>query len=204
MKKYFAAHFLTGIVCFFSVGCGGPRAFTRGSYDDPNRVELLDDRFNESDMQTLAESIVKSISSCRAVVLKTSASRLPTVILDTVQNRTQEHIDMKSLQEKVQNALINSDKLQFIDKDARKSLQEEYDYNESGAVSARSKKERGKQIGADYLMIGGLATNIQEVGSDKFVYYKLNMKLTDLETSAISCSAEKEIRKKYKKRSIDL
>ena len=62
----------------------------------------------------------------------------------------------------------------------------------------------GKQIGVDYLMNGALATNIQEVGNDKLIYYKLTMNMTQMETSEIDCTEEREIRKKFRRRSVGL
>jgi len=179
--------------------CGGPRAFTKGEYDDPTRVELLDDKFNEADMQQMADTIIKGMVSCGYV---RNAPKPPVVIVARVQNRTEEHIDMDSMTDKIRTALIKTGKVRFVNKEAREALEEEYQYNEGGNVSGPTAKKRGKQIGADYLMGGRLATNIQQVGNKKFIYYKLTMNMTNLETSTIDCTEEREVRKKYKKRRI--
>ena len=55
-----------------------------------------------------------------------------------------------------------------------------------------------------YLLGGSIATNVQEVGNDKLVYYKLTMNLTNVDTSEIDCTEEREIRKKYNKQSVGL
>lgn len=183
------------------MSCGGTRAFTRGEYDDPTRVELLDDKFNEADMQQMADTVIKAIVGCSYVA---QASKPPVVIVEKVQNRTEEHIDTVSLTDKIRTALIKSGKVRFVNKELRGTLGEEYDYSASGAVSASSAKKRGRQVGADYILNGALATNVQEVGSDKFVYYKLTMNLTDMQTSTIDCTEEREIRKKFSKRRISL
>jgi PBP1b-binding outer membrane lipoprotein LpoB len=91
-----------------------------------------------------------------------------------------------------------------VNKTERGTLEEEYEYNKSGAVAEATKKSKGKQVGVDYIMSGALATNIQEVGNDKYIYYKLTMNLTHLETSTIDCTEEREIRKKFRKRSVGL
>lgn len=185
----------------FASGCGGPKAFTKGEYDDPTRVELLDDKYNEADMQQMADTIIKSMVACPYVA---KAPKPPVVIVETVQNRTEEHIDMKSLTDKIRTALIKSGKVRFVNKEERGTLEEEYKYNEGGNVSGPTAKKRGAQIGADYILSGAMATNIQQVGSDKFIYYKLTMNMTNMDTSTIDCTEEREIRKKYKKRSVDL
>ena len=43
-----------------TTGCVGPRAFTKGTYEDPKTIALLDDRFNENDMQLIAKKVVNS------------------------------------------------------------------------------------------------------------------------------------------------
>jgi uncharacterized protein (TIGR02722 family) len=181
-------------------GCG-PKAFTKGEYDDPTRVELLDDKFNESDMQQMADTVIKAIVSCGYVA---NATKPPIVVVERVQNRTQEHIDTVSMTDMVRTALIKSGKVRFVNKTERGTVDEEMQYHESGAVSASTAKKRGKQAGADYILSGALATNIQEVGNDKLIYYKLTMNLTNLETTTIDCTEEKQVRKKYNKHSIGM
>lgn len=179
----------------------GPKAFTKGDYDDPTRVELLDDKFNEADMQQMADTTIKAMVSCAYVA---NAPKPPVVIVEKVQNRTEEHIDTVSLTDKIRTALIKSGKVRFVNKQERGTLDEEYEYNASGATSGPTSKKRGSQIGADYILSGSMATNIQQVGDDKFIYYKLTMNLTNMETSTIDCVEEKELRKKFRRQSVGL
>jgi penicillin-binding protein activator len=187
-------------IVIISSGCG-PKAFTKGEYDDPNRVELLDDNYNEADMQKMAETMIKSLVSTGLVV---AASKPPILILERVSNRTQEHIDMVSLTDKIRTALIKSGKVRFVNKEERSTISDEYDYSESGNVNQKTAKKRGGQVGADYILSGNLATNVQEVGNDKFVYYKLTLNLTSIDSSTIDWTEESQIRKKFRKRSIGL
>lgn len=182
-------------VTVLSQGCG-PRAFTKGEYDDPSRVELLDDKFNEADMQQMADTVVRSIVACKYV---SNAPKEPVVYVERIKNKTEEHIDTESLTDKVRTALIKTGKVKFINKAQRDEIEEEIQYNEGGNVSGPTAKKRGKQIGADYFLSGNLSTNIQELGRDKFIYYKLTVNMTNLETSTIDCTEEKEIRKKFEK-----
>lgn len=177
----------------------GPKAFTRGEYDDPTRVELLDDKFNEADMQQMADTVIKSIVACPYV---SNAPKPPVVIVEKVKNVTEEHVDTVAMTDMIRTSLIKSGKVRFVNKEERGTLSEEYDYNASGAVSGPTQKKKGSQIGADYILSGRLATNVQQVGDDKFIYYKLTMNMTNMETSTIDCTDEKQIRKKFKKRSV--
>ncbi len=188
-------------ISFTMTGCGGPKAFTKGEYDDPTRVELLDDKFNEADMQQMADTMIKSIVACDYV---SKAPKPPIVIVEKVKNKTEEHIDTVSLTDKIRTSLIKSGKVKFVNKEERGTLDEEYQYAESGAVSGPTAKKRGRQTGADYIISGALATNIQEMGNDKYIYYKLTLNMTNLESSTIDCSEEREIRKKFRRRSVGI
>jgi uncharacterized protein (TIGR02722 family) len=181
--------------------CGGPKAFTKGEYDDPTRVELLDDKFNEADMQQMADTIIKAMVACNYVA---NAPKPPVVIVEKVQNRTEEHIDTVSMTDKIRTALIQTGKVRFVNKEERGTISDEYDYGASGMVSGPTAKKKGAQIGADYILSGAIATNVQQVGDDKFIYYKLTMNMTSLETSTIDCTQEREVRKKFRKQSIGL
>ncbi len=189
------------VVGMGAVSCG-PKVFTKGEYDDPNRVELLDDQFNEADMQQLADSVVGAVTQCESV--KNAAAPGPLVIVQKIENRTEEHLDTVSLTNKFRTALARSKKVRFIDKAGRKELEEEYQYNEGGNVAQEHRKKRGKQVGADYVFGGELSTHIQEVGDRKLIFYKLTIQMTNLETSVIDCTEEKEIRKIFKKKRLGI
>jgi len=149
----------------------------------------------------MADTVIRSMVGCAYVA---NAAKPPVVIVQKVQNRTEEHIDTVSMTDKIRTALIKSGKVRFVNKEERGTLDEEYDYNAAGNVAGPSQKKRGSQVGADYILSGAIATNVQQVGNDKFIYYKLTINMTGMETSTIDCTEEREIRKKYKKQSIGL
>lgn len=177
----------------------GKKAFTKGAYDDPEKVVLLDDKFNENDMQLISNKLVDSLSSFDKVK---DADERPVVMISRVNNRTSEHIDMKSLTDKIRTALIKSGDFRFSDKAARALLKEEYKYQAGKYVDQSTAAKIGRQLGVDYIITGDLASNVQEVGKDKVVYYKMTMNLIDVETNIIEWSDEREIRKKYRKRTV--
>ena len=184
-----------------TIGCAGPRAFTKGSYEDPKTIALLDDRFNENDMQLIAKKLTTSILSAPWM---DSVGGAPAVMIGKMRNRTTEHIDMVALSDKLRTTLIQSGRLRFVNVVNRRDIAEEYEYQNSGYVDPAQAKAPGNQTGSDYILTGTLSSNIQEVGKDKLVYYKATFQLTDLVTSEIVWTDEKEIRKAYKKRSIGL
>ena len=184
-----------------TVSCAGPRAFTKGTYEDPEVIALLDDRFSENDMQLIAKKMVNSLLTSPQIA---AGSGAPAVMVGSMRNRTTEHIDMVMLSDKLKTALIQSGKFRFVDVMNRRDIAEEYEYQQSGYVNPNQAKAPGSQTGADYMLTGTLTSNVQQVGKDKLVYYKATFQLTNLLSSEIVWTDEKEIRKAYKKRSIGL
>ena len=181
--------------------CGGPRAFTRGEYGDPNEINMLDDKWNPNDMQLIARTMVNSLETWAA---KAEMDAKPVLILETPKNRTTEHIDIQALYDHIKTALIQSGQFIFLDKAARREIAGEYEYQGSGYVDPGQAKGPGRQKGAEYLMGGVITSTIQQVGRLKAVYYKATFELTSIETTEIVWTDHKEIVKHFKKKSIGL
>ncbi len=186
-------------VAVLILGCGD-KQFTQGKYDDISEDRLLDDKFNESDMRQIADTMIKSLTE--SLVVKESKKR-PVVLVTLVKNRTQEHIDMKSMTDKIKVALVKSGRFRFTDKEVREEIGGEIEYQkESGYVDPDTARKKGRQIGADYFLTGEITDRVQEVGSQKYVYYKATFNLVNIDSGILDWTDEREIRKFYKKRSV--
>ncbi|MBU8899293.1 penicillin-binding protein activator LpoB [Corallococcus sp. H22C18031201] len=195
---------LSALVAASLTGCyAGPRAFTRGTYEDPNTIEMLSDRFNENDLQLIAKKMAESLAnSPRFVQPPAPGQVLPIVLVGKLKNSTSEHIDMRSLGDKIQTALAQTGRFAIVDQQARQDIAEEYEYQQSGYVDPNAAKGPGHQASVDFLMTGDLASIVQEVGRDKLVYYKMTAKLNDVHTGTLAWTDEKQIRKKFEKRGV--
>jgi penicillin-binding protein activator len=191
---------LTAIAALTLVSCG-PKAYVDGQYDDTQRENLMNDQWSETDMQVAVKSLVGSMVAHPAIA---NAKTVPTVIVTKLQNKTSEHIETQSIMDMIRVDLSSTGKVQFVDKEARQDILDEYDYQNSGTTSDETKKSKGGQIGADYIINGRLDSIVQEAGKDKTVYYKLTLNMTNLKTGVINWTSYKEIRKAYKKKSVGL
>ena len=121
MKKTLA--FLPLLFVLFTTNC---TTFS-GEYGDPNTVEIIDDKWNETDARKTAEILIKSSLSkpWLAVYQAQHNNAKPIVMVDEIENRTNEHIDTKALTTYIRNELLNSGKVRFIDNKSREKLLEE-------------------------------------------------------------------------------
>jgi uncharacterized protein (TIGR02722 family) len=192
--------FFVVVIAFLvaAIGCG-PKGFIKGQYDDPERQNLMNDQWSETDMQNTVRDMVASLVNHPTI---SQAKRPPLVMVTNLQNKTSEHIDTQSIMDMVRVELTKSGRVSFIDKEARKDIQDEYEYQNSGNVSDETKKGPGGQLGADFIVNGRMDSIVQEVGKDKTVYYKITLNMTNLKTSEIKWTDQKQIRKAYKKKPI--
>jgi len=163
------------------------------TYGDPTKVETLTEDWGSTDIQTVADRMVNSL--VRHPIF--AAGDRPVVQVSTLKNKTTEHIDTKSVTDKIRTALIKTGMVRFTAvSDANREILENLDYQQgSGVVSKKTAKGVGKQIGADYLLYGEIDSIVKKEGRTTDVYYKLTLNLVDVETGIIEWSDEKEIRK---------
>lgn len=182
---------------FLLVSCA-PKVFQKGQYENVNQENNMNDRWSETDMQKVVKSLVESMVQHRSVA---AAPKPPVVLVTRLQNKTSEHIDTQSIMDMVKIELINSGKVQFVDKEARGDIADEYEYQKDNA-SAETAKEKGNQTGADLILNGRLDSIVQQIGSDKSVYYKVTLNLTNLKSGLIVWGGQKQLRKRFEKQSV--
>ncbi len=192
---------VVALLAVLSLASCGPKAFTKGDYDNPENENLLNDQFSETDMQKMVKTLVKSLVASKPIQ---KAQTPPVVLVTKLENKTNEHIDTQSIMDMVKVELGRSGSVAFIDKEARGDQSAEDDYQDTGMTDKNAQKSKGKQIGADFILNGRLDTIVQEVGKDKTVYYKITLYLTNRQTNISVWQDQEQIRKVYKKRSISM
>lgn len=173
----------------------------QAEYSDPVAVEIVDYNWNETDARKTAEILIQSmLKKPWLVEAKKHLARNPIVIIKSIDNRTDEHIDTKSLIEGVRYELINSGAIRFVDGAGRDAVLKEIEYQQdSGHVSAATAKKKGKQIGADYMLSGAISSQVHSNDGLKTVSYITLLQLTDLETAEIVWNEKYDIKKRFKR-----
>lgn len=164
-------------------------------YGDAQARETVTTDFGSTDLQQIATKMVNDMLTFPPVVQMT-ADRRPVVFVDTIKNKTTEHIDTESVTDTIQSKLINSGKFRFVDMTKVEAVRKQLEYqSDSGMVDESTAIRMGQQIGAEFMLYGNLAGIVKRDDSTKDVYYKFTLKLMNLKTGIIEWSGEKEIRK---------
>ncbi|GLT14291.1 penicillin-binding protein activator LpoB [Vibrio algivorus] len=166
-------------------------------YGDANAAETTTVDFGSTDLQKIANEMVDSMLSSGSVA---AIEGRPIAYVDSIRNKTSEHIDTESITDSVSTKMLNSGKFRFVDmtkvEDVRKQLNFQ---NNDELVDQTSAIKFGQMMGAQYMLYGNLSSIVKEAGNDKDVYYKMTMRLMDLKTGLIEWADETEIRKQESK-----
>ncbi|MGR6861723.1 penicillin-binding protein activator LpoB [Aliivibrio salmonicida] len=169
------------------------------SYGDAQAVETTTVDFGSTDLQKIAGEMTESMLSSGAVAQITQGNR-PIVFVESIKNKTSEHIDTESVTDSISTKLLNSGKFRFVDMDRVEAIRTQLNFqNNDELVNQNTAIQFGKMVGAQYMLYGNLSSIVKNAGSDKDVYYKMTMRLMDLETGLIEWADETEIRKQQEK-----
>lgn len=176
-----------------AMGCA-----TNVQYGDPTSASTISTGFGSSDLQQIANSMVDSLLSFPPIV-EVTAQRRPVLTVDSVKNKTMQHIDTESITDSIRTKLMRSGKFRFIDRTTDRAALEEIQTQQDGGMTDPSTAvPMGQQLGAEYMLTANLSEIRQEGGRIQDTYYKFTMNLKNLRTGILEWSDEKEIRKTSK------
>jgi uncharacterized protein (TIGR02722 family) len=192
---------LVALVVLMLAGCAQETKVTRV---DSGVVTDLSGRWNDTDSRIVAEAMVKEALEYQWLNnFSSSKHRPPVVVVGTIQNSSHEHINVNTFVTDLERELTNSQKVTFVaGKGDREELRTE---RKEQAMYARedTQKAPGKEVGADYMMKGSIATILDEADGTKAVFYQVDLQMVDLESNAKVWFGQKKIKKVVeKKRSI--
>jgi penicillin-binding protein activator len=187
---------IVGLLAAFTLaGCS-----STVQYGDATAQETVNTDFGSTDLQMIANKLVDDLLVFPPVVDITRMSR-PVLFVDSIKNKTSEHIDLESVTDSIQAKMINSGKFRFVDMTVVEQVRKQFAFQQqSGFVDEQTSARMGRQIGAQYMVYGNMASIVKQNNKTKDVYYKFTLKLMHLETGIVEWVGEKEIRKTKEKR----
>lgn len=179
-------------------GCGHETKVTRV---DAGIVTDLSGRWNDTDSRMVAEAMVKEALQYPWLGnFEKANQRQPVVVVGTVLNSSHEHINVQTFITDLERELTNSQKVTFVaGKGERDEVRSE---RKEQAIYAREETQKapGKEIGADFMMKGTIATILDEADGTKAVFYQVDLQMVDLENNAKVWYGQKKIKKVVEKR----
>ena len=190
-------HLLAGLMMLALAGCQttSPTIGSSGvSYGDSKAVETVTTDLGSTDIQMISEKMTQSL--IQHPVVQDLIRKRGLMMASPVQNKTSEYFDTKLITDTVLTQLQKNGVRYVIEADIMQNQTDELRrQNQSGLFDKSKSVKMGKMQGAKYRLDGSISSIIKRTSDIKDVYYKMNMRLIDIETGVVEWSDEKEIRK---------
>lgn len=191
----------TGLVaCSLSVlllsGCAGTSSMSGGavSYGDAKAVETVTTDLGSTDIQMVAEKMTQSM--IQHPVTQDVIRKRQLLMASPVKNKTSEYFDTRLITDTILTQLQKNGVRYVIEgEDMQNQTDELRRQNQSGLYDKSKSVKVGKMQGAKYRIDGSVSSIVKKNADMKDVYYKVNMRLIEIETGIVEWSDEKDIRK---------
>jgi uncharacterized protein (TIGR02722 family) len=164
------------------------------SYGDAKAVETVTTDLGSTDIQITSEAMTQSLLQTH--VLQHIIQHRGLLVASPVENKTSEYFDTKLITDTVLSQLQKNGVRYVIAVDEMQNQVDELSrQNQSGLYKKSSIAKVGNMQGAQFRLDGSVSSITKRGAGIKDVYYKINLRLIEIESGIVEWSDEKEIRK---------
>ncbi|SDG66142.1 penicillin-binding protein activator LpoB [Propionivibrio dicarboxylicus] len=188
---------LTGLLMLALAGCQttSPTTGSSGvSYGDSKAVETVTTDLGSTDIQMISEKMTQSL--IQHPVIQDLIKKRGLMMASPVQNKTSEYFDTKLITDTVLTQLQKNGVRYVIEADNMQNQVDELRRQSQSGLYDKSKSVRvGRMQGAKFRLDGSISSIVKRGSDIKDVYYKMNLRLIEIESGIVEWSDEKDIRK---------
>lgn len=162
-------------------------------------VKDLSGNWNDTDSRLVSEEMIRDSLSAGWISRHEQKSKNPpAVIVGGVRNLSHEHINTRTFIADLERAFVNSGRVDVVaSKTEREGIREERADMDLNASEA-SRKEMGKETGADYMLMGTINTIIDASGGEQIRFYQIDLTLVSLVDNRKVWTGQKKLKKDVK------
>lgn len=156
----------------------------------------LSGRWNDTDARLVAEELIKdALSSAWIDRFKSENDEYPVIMVGRVRNETMEHIDTEVFTKELERAFVNSGRVDVVASTSESEQVRKIRQDQQSYASFETAAALGKEVGADFVMIGNISSILDEEGGQAVVFYTINMEMVNVETNTKAWIGNKKIKK---------
>ena len=171
---------LSAAVIFSS--CESSQRVTRVSEDS---VTDIGGTWNDTDVRIVADQIVAGcLASPRIAEYPANhGGKLPVIIVGSYRNKSDEHLDTEIITKKLEAALVNSGKVEFVASSSERDEVRNERNDQQINSSEDTAKSLGNETGADFILQGSVKTIVDTDGKIMSRTYYVTTELINIETN---------------------
>jgi TolB-like protein len=164
-----------------------------------DEVKDISGTWNDTDSRLVSEEMIRdSLSADWIDRYSLSLKKAPVVIIGNIRNLSQEHINTNAFVNDLERAFVNSGRVDVVaSKSERGDIREERADMDMNAAEA-SRKEMGKEAGADYMLMGSINTIIDASDNEQVRFYQVDLTLVSLADNRKVWTGQKKLKKDIK------
>jgi uncharacterized protein (TIGR02722 family) len=162
-------------------------------------VKDLSGNWNDTDSRLVSEEMIRdSLSTGWIERHEKKYNKEPAVIIGNIRNLSHEHINTGTFVKDIERAFVNSGTVNVVaSKAEREGIREERADMDLNA-SEESRKEMGKETGADYMLIGTINTIIDASAGEQIRFYQIDLTLVNITDNRKVWTGQKKLKKDVK------
>lgn len=183
---------LVTLVLLLGACASGPKVSRRESNEEID----VSGFWNDTDSRLVSEEMVAdSLGRVWIDDWRGANGSKPTVIVGSVRNRSSEHINTRTFTKDLERAFVNSGRVRLVaSSDERGGMREER-LDQLRNATIDTAKSMGKEVGADFMLIGGINTIIDAAAGKSVRFYQVELELIQLESNEKVWIGQKKIKK---------
>ncbi len=173
----------------FGSGCASRKVVSRV---DPGEQIDLSGNWNDSDSKMVSDEM---IADCLRQPWRERFGKTPTIIAGSIRNLTHEHIPEGAFLKDIERAMVNSGDVQVVASAVERGEIRDEKADQRVNASPESLKEMGRELGADFMLIGEINQINDRESGDEVKYYQVDLTLVNIETNVKAWIGQKKIKK---------
>lgn len=163
------------------------------------QVKDLSGNWNDTDSRLVSEEMIRdSLSAGWIDRHEKNSTKAPAVVIGNIKNLSHEHINTHTFIADLERAFVNSGRVDVVaSKDERQGIRDERADMDLNA-SEESRKEMGKETGADYMLIGTINTIIDATEGEQIRFYQVDLTLVSITDNRKVWTGQKKLKKDVK------
>ena len=168
------------------------------SYGDAQAVETVTTELGSTDAQMIVEKMTQSL--IQTPEIQTAIKKRQLLMASPIKNKTSEYFDTRQITDSILAQLQqNGVKYVIESEDMQNQTDELRRQNQSGLYKKSKAAKMGNMDAAKYRLDGSIMSIVKKNSSVKDVYYKMNLRLVEIESGVVEWTGEQQIRKSAKR-----
>lgn len=165
-------------------------------YEIKDEETVTGSDWSAKDLKDVSDYMAASLKKSAFVVSPQYANERPRWMLARdMKNETDEHVNTRTIMEKIRTRLINGGIASFIDDQAVEDILNQMKLQQSGLFDSKTVAQVGKLVGARLILRGTISSIRKKTERKDIIYYNITLQLVNIQTGEIIWTDEKEIQR---------